>query len=147
MATHIGRDGIIKVGGTSTKNDGTVLGELRSFSIEETADTVEYSAMGSTARVFLPTLTSFTGSADAYWDETDGGQTALAIGSQITIKFFPEGDAVADAGPPAVAADTMYEGNAIVTGITRNASFDGMVEASITFQGSGALTAYDSVAP
>jgi predicted secreted protein len=141
MATHIGRDGIIKVGGTSTKNDGTVLGELRSFSIEETADTVEYSAMGSTARVFLPTLTSFTGSADAYWDETDGGQTALAIGSQITIKFFPEGDSVS------VPADTMYEGQAVVTGITRSSSFDGMVEASITFQGSGALTAYDSVAP
>ena len=36
--------------------------------------------------------------------------------------------------------DTYYSGTALVTGFTRTASFDGMVEASITVQGSGALT-------
>jgi len=125
MATHIGRDGILKVGANT-------VAELRSFSIEETGDTVEDTVMTDTARTFVPTLTSFTGSADVYWDETDTtGQGALTVGSEVTIGFYPEGDAV---------GDTYYTGTAIVTGVSRSASFDGMVEASITLQGSGALT-------
>ena len=79
-----------------------------------------------------PLLTSFTGSADVFWDETDtSGQGALTAGSTVTINFYPEGD---------TTGDTYYSGQAIVTGVTRSASFDGMVEASITLQGSGALT-------
>lgn len=126
MATHIGRDGIVKVGSNA-------VAELRSFSIEETGDTVEDTVMTDTARSFISTLTSFTGSADVYWDETDtSGQGALTVGSSVTINFYPEGDTV---------GDTYYSGTAIVTGVSRSASFDGMVEASITLQGSGALTA------
>lgn len=130
MATHIGRDGILKVGANT-------VAELRSFSIEETGDTVEDTVMTDTARTFVPTLTSFTGSADVYWDETDTtGQGALTVGSSVTIGFYPEGD---------TTGDTYYTGTAIVTGVSRSASFDGMVEASITLQGSGALT--ESTAP
>lgn len=126
MATHIGRDGIIKVGSNA-------VAELRSFSIEETGDTVEDTVMTDTARTYKSTLTSFTGSADVFWDETDtNGQGALTVGSSVTINFYPEG---ADTG------DTYYSGTALVTGVTRSASFDGMVEASISLQGSGALTA------
>ena len=125
MATHIGRDGILKVGANT-------VAELRSFSIEETGDTVEDTVMTDTARTSVPTLTSFTGSADVYWDETDTtGQGALTVGSSVTIGFYPEGD---------TTGDTYYTGTAIVTGVSRSASFDGMVEASITLQGSGALT-------
>jgi len=130
MATHIGRDGVIKLGGTGGSN---AIAELRSFSIEETGDTVETTRMTSTSRTFSPTLTSFTGSADVYWDETDtSGQGALTVGAEVTINFYPEGT---DTG------DTYYYGDAIVTGVSRSASFDGMVEASITFQGDGALAA------
>jgi hypothetical protein len=126
MATHIGRDGIVKVGSNA-------VAELRSFSIEETGDTVEDTVMTDTARTYIPTLTSFTGSADVFWDETDtSGQGALTVGSSVTIGFYPEGD---------TTGDTYYTGTALVTGVTRSASFDGMVEASITLQGSGALTA------
>jgi hypothetical protein len=130
MATHIGRDGIVKVGANA-------VAEVRSFSIEETGDTVEDTVMTDTARTFVPTLTSFTGSADVYWDETDTtGQGALSVGSSVTIGFYPEGD---------TTGDTYYSGTAIVTGVSRSASFDGMVEASISLQGSGALT--ESTAP
>jgi hypothetical protein len=126
MATHIGRDGVIKVGVNT-------VAELRSFSIEETGDTVEDTVMTDTARTFTPTLTSFTGSADVYWDETDTlGQGGLTVGTVATIGFYPEGD---------TTGDTYYSGSCIVTGVSRSSSFDGMVEASITLQGSGALTA------
>ena len=106
--------------------------EVRSFSIEETADTVEDTVMTDTSRTYITTLKSFSGSLDVFWDETDtNGQVALAVGNSVTLAFYPEGDAT---------GDTYYSGTALVTGFTRTASFDGMVEASITVQGSGALT-------
>ncbi len=125
MATHIGRDGIVKVGANS-------VAELRSFSIDETGDTVEDTVMTDAARSFISTLTSFTGSADVYWDETDtSGQGALTVGASVTIGFYPEGE---------TAGDTYYTGSGIVTGRSITASFDGMVEMSLSVQGSGALT-------
>lgn len=125
MATHIGRDGVLKVGSNA-------VAEVRSFSIEETADTVEDTVMTDTARTYATTLTSFTGSADVYWDETDtNGQGALDIGASVTIGFYPEGDG---------SGATYYTGTALVTGVSRSASFDGMVEASVTLQGTGALS-------
>lgn len=125
MATHIGRDGVIKVGANA-------IAALRSFSIEETADTVETTTMTLSARTHKVTLTSFSGSSDVYWDETDTAQTALAVGTEdLTIEFYPEGTAV---------GATYYTGSMHVTGVSKSSSFDGMVEASITFQGTGALT-------
>ncbi len=121
---HTGKDGVVKV-------DGVIIAEVRSFSVEQTGDTVENTVMTSSFRTFKPTLNSFTGSADVYWNETDGGQSSIAINGEVTVTFFPEGD---------TAGDTYYSGDCIVTGISRSASFDGMVEASITFQGTSALT-------
>jgi len=45
--------------------------------------------------------------------------------------LYPEGD---------TTGDTYYTGTALVTGVSRSASFDGMVEATISVQGTGALT-------
>lgn len=126
MASHIGRDGIVKVGGAA-------VAEVKSFSIEESADTVETTKMTDTSRTHAVTLTSFSGSLDCFWDETDSsGQGALTIGASVTLNLYPEGD---------TAGDTYYSGTALVTGVSRTASFDGMVEASISVQGTGALTA------
>lgn len=125
MATHKGSEGVVKVG-TAT------VAEVRSYSIEETAETLEDTSMGDAARTYCASLTSFSGSVDVFWDETDTtGQGSLTIGSEITLNLYPEGDA---------AGDTYYTGAVIVTGVTRTASFDGLVEASITFQGNGVLT-------
>jgi len=125
MATHIGRDGVVKVGSNA-------VAEVRSFSINQTADTVEDTTMGDTARTHILTLESFDGSLDVFWDETDtSGQGALGVNSSVTLELYPEGDS---------AGDTYYSGTALVTGLSISTSFDGMVEASITVQGSGALT-------
>ena len=125
MATHKGSEGTVKVGSNA-------VAEIKSYSIEESADTLEDTAMGDTARTYKSSLTSFSGSLDVFWDETDtNGQGALTIGSEVTLNVYPEGDA---------AGDTYYTGSAIVTGVSRSASFDGLVEASISVQGTGALT-------
>ena len=125
MATHAGSEGTVKVGA----ND---VAEIRSFSIEQSADTLEDTTMGDSARTYLPSLTTFTGSLDVLWDETDStGQGALLIGSSVTLNLYPEGDTL---------GDTYLSGSAIVTGRTINSSYDGLVEMSISVQGSGALS-------
>ena len=125
MATHKGSEGVVKVGANT-------VAEIRSYTISESADTLEDTSMGDTARTYKSSLTTFTGSIDALWDETDTtGQGALTIGSEVTFAVYPEGD---------TAGDTYYSGTAIVTEVSRTGSFDGLVEASISVQGTGALT-------
>jgi len=125
MATHKGSEGTVKVGSNA-------VAEIKSYSIEESADTLEDTSMGDSARTYKPSLSNFSGSLDVFWDETDAdGQGALSIGSEVTLNVYPEGE---------TAGDTYYTGSAIVTGVSRSASFDGLVEASISVQGNGALT-------
>lgn len=125
MATHTGSEGTVKVGSNA-------IAEIRSFSIEQTADTLEDTTMGDTARTYKSSLTNYTGTVDVLWDETDTtGQGALTIGAEVTLNLYPEGDA---------SGDTYYTGSAIVTGRTINSSYDGLVEMSISVQGNGALT-------
>lgn len=124
MATHTGSEGTLKVGANT-------IGEIRSFSISESADTLEDTSMGDVARTYKSSLTTFTGSVDVFWDELDAGQVALVVGASVVFSAYPEG---------ATSGDKYYTGNAIVTGLTVSSSVDGMVEASITLQGTGALT-------
>ena len=125
MATHTGSEGTVKVGSNA-------IAEIRSFSIEETADTLEDTTMGDTARTYKSSLTNYTGTIDVLWDETDTtGQGALTIGAEVTLNLYPEGD---------TSGDTYYTGAAIVTGRTINSSYDGLVEMSISVQGNGALS-------
>jgi predicted secreted protein len=125
MATHAGSEGTVKVGANA-------IAEIRSFSIEETADTIEDTTMGDGARTYKPSLTSFSGSVDVFWDETDStGQGALTIGAEVTLNLYPEGS---------TNGDTYLSGSAIVTSRSISSSFDGMVEMSISVQGNGALT-------
>ena len=125
MATHTGSEGTVKVGANA-------IAEIRSYSVEETADTTEDTTMGDTYRTHKTTLKSWSGSIDVFWDETDTtGQGGLTVGSEVTINFYPEGS---------TSGDSYKTGTAIVTGKTITASFDGMVESTITVQGTGALT-------
>ncbi len=59
------------------------------------------------------------------------GEGARTIGAEVTLNLYPEGD---------TGGDTYYTGTAIVTGRTVNSSYDGLVEMSISVQGTGALT-------
>jgi len=125
MATHTGSEGTVKVGSNA-------IAEIRSFSVDEQADTLETTTMGNTARTRVPSLTSFNGTIDVFWDETNtNGQGALTIGASVTLNLFPEGD---------TSGDTYLTGTAIVTSRSVSSSFDGLVEMSISVDGNGALT-------
>jgi len=124
MATHTGSEGTIKIGSDT-------LGEIRSYTLESTGEVIEDTSMGDSARSYKAGLTTFTGSLEVFFDETDTAQNNLDAGSSVTLEVYPEG---------ATAGDTYYTGTAIVTGRNVSASFDGMVEMSISVQGSGGLT-------
>ena len=125
MATHKGSEGTVKSGANA-------IAEIRSYTITETADTLEDTTMGDTSRTYLASLKTFTGSIDCFWDETDtNGQLTLDPGSTVTINIYPEGS---------TSGDTYYTGSVIITEKSITASYDGMVEASFSFQGTGALS-------
>ena len=125
MATHIGNEGTVKVGSNA-------VAEIRSFSVATSADTAEDTSMGDSWRTYKTTLKGWSGSVDCFWDETDTtGQGALVDGAEVTLNLYPEGS---------TTGDKYYSGLAIITGTTINSSFDGLVEASFSFQGTGALT-------
>ena len=139
MATLTGNNGAISINGIAVL-------AVRNFSIEMTADTVETTVMGVDVRTYLTGLSSFSGSADVYFDpdtattgfdaaESTFNPTAGLVGaSGVTGKFYVELDAAS------TNADKAFTGTIIVTGYTVNATMDGMVEASTSFQGSGATT-------
>jgi predicted secreted protein len=125
MATHTGSEGTVKSGANA-------IAEIRSYTISETGDTIEDSSMGDSSRTYKAGLKTFTASVECFWDETDTtGQGSFDVGSTVTLNVYPEG---------ATTGDIYYTGSAIVTGKTVNATFDGMVEASFTLQGTGALS-------
>ena len=125
MANHKGSEGTVHVGANA-------IAEIRSWTIEENGDVLEDTTMGDSARTFLASLTNWSASVDVYWDETDtNGQGALTVGASVTLNLYPEGN---------TTGDTYYTGTALVTSISRTASFDGMVEASLGLQGTGAVT-------
>lgn len=124
MATHTGSEGNIKI-------SSTTLGELRSYTIESTSDTIEDTSLGDASRTYKVGLKAFSGSASLFFDEADAGQLLVTAGSEITINVSPEGS---------TTGDKFFTGSAIVTAYNVSASFDGMVEAEMTFTGTGALT-------
>lgn len=126
MATHKGSEGLVKVGSNT-------VAEVTGFSFDETADTIEDTALSDSARTYVTDYTSSSGSVDCMWDETDTtGQGAMTIGASVTLNLYPEG---ADSG------DTYYSVTALITGITRANAMGSMVTASFSFQGTGAVTA------
>lgn len=124
MANHTGSEGVVKIG-TST------LSEVRSFSITETGDVIEDSTMGDASRTYKAGMKTFTGSVVCFYDETDTAQIALTVGAGVTLNLYPEGTG---------SGDKFYSGSVLITSIERSAAFDGMVEATFAFQGTGTLT-------
>tara|TARA_B100001939_G_scaffold146244_1_gene126732 strand:- start:159 stop:545 length:387 start_codon:yes stop_codon:yes gene_type:complete len=124
MATHHGKEGVVKAGGTA-------IGELTGFTLETTADVVEDTQLSDATKSFVAGRTSFSGSLDMSYDETDSPQQTLTVGSTIAFILLPEGD---------TSGDESFTGSGIVTGMSVTNGMDAVITRSITFQGTGALT-------
>ena len=129
MATTKGSSGVVKL----AVSGGSVaaMGEIRSFTLDETADTIEDSVMGDTARTYLSSLTTATLSMDVYWDDADAVQLVMDSGAALDWELYPTGTGT---------GEKYYSGGGILTSKSLTASFDGMVEGSFALQVSGAVT-------
>ena len=132
MAEQKGIDGVVKIGSNIILN-------VTNFTIEETSETLDITSMSSTgnAREILPTFTAFSGSFDGFWDKTDpslnhsdGTPPVVRSGQTLYFEFYPEGEST---------GALYYAGSGIVSSVSRSASFDGAVEYSVAFEGTGAL--------
>lgn len=129
MATTKGSSGVVKL----AVSGGSVaaMGEIRSFTLDETADTIEDSVMGDTSRTYVSSLKSATLSMDVYWDDADAVQLVMDAASDLIFELYPTGTGT---------GEKYYSGGGILTSKSITASFDGMVEGSFALQVSGAVT-------
>ena len=124
MATHFGKEGVVTAGGTG-------IGELTGYTLETTADVVEDTQLSDATKSFVTGRTSFSGSLDMSYDETDTPQQTLTAGTSIAFILAPEGNA---------SGDETFTGTGIVTGMSVNVTLDGITTRTVTFQGTGALS-------
>ena len=124
MATHFGKEGVVKAGGTG-------IGELTGYTLETTADVVEDTQLSDATKSFVAGRTSFSGTLEMSYDETDSPQQTLTAGTTIAFILAPEGNS---------SGDETFTGSGIVTGMSVNVSLDGITTRSVTFQGTGTLT-------
>ena len=124
MATHHGKEGVVKAGGTG-------IGELTGFTLETTADVVEDTALTDATKSFLAGRTSFSGTLEMNYDETDSPQQTLTVGSSIDFVLLPEGNS---------SGDESFTGSGIITGMSVTNALDAVITRSVTFQGTGTLT-------
>ena len=124
MATHFGKEGVVTAGGTG-------IGELTGYTLETTADVVEDTQLSDSTKSFITGRTSFSGTLEMSYDETDSPQQTLTAGTSISFILAPEGNS---------SGDETFTGTGIVTGMSVNISLDGITTRSVTFQGTGALT-------
>ena len=124
MATHFGKEGVVTAGGTG-------IGELTGYTLETTADVVEDTQLSDASKSFVAGRTSFSGTLEMSYDETDSPQQTLTAGTTIAFILAPEGNG---------SGDETFTGSGIVTGMSVNVSLDGITTRSVTFQGTGTLT-------
>lgn len=131
MATFTGENGQVKI--TSDDSAGLVtVAEVRSWTVEHTKDVIEDTVMGDAARTFKHGLHQFTGSMEVIYDSTHSTSTDAFDPSKdnaITVEFYPD-----------ASSGQKFSGSVLVTSVSRNATFDDLVTATVNFQGSGALT-------
>jgi predicted secreted protein len=131
MATFTGENGKVEI--TAEDSAGTVtVAEVRSWTVEHTKDVIEDTVMGDAARTYKAGLHQFTGSMEVVYDSTHTSATNAFDPAQdgaLTVEFYPD-----------ATTGEKFSGSILVTSVSRTASFDDLVTATVNFQGSGALT-------
>lgn len=125
----VGNAGVISVGSVN-------IAEVRNYSIEMTTDTIETTTMSgaNSGRTYTKGLSSFSGSCDVYFEIThfttadlDGLVNGDVGDASVALKVYPEG------------TGAYWGGNIHITGYSISSSMDGLIEASVSFQGDGQL--------
>jgi len=124
MATHAGYGGAVKVGSVA-------VAEVKDFSLETTANTADTTVLGGSGWTDVDVTTkSWTASLNCIWDDADAGQQDLVEGLTVTLNLYPRGD---------TSGYELWSGSALVTSVSKTVSAEGLIEASISVTGKGAM--------
>jgi len=134
MATYTGEGGRVEITDNDSAGTGTnTIAEVRSWTVEHTKEVIDDTVMGDAARTFKHGLHSFTGTMEVIYDSAH---------TTTTNAFDPSSDvamtAVFYTGSSSPAQK--FSGSVIVTSVSRTASFDDLITATVNFTGSGPLT-------
>ncbi len=128
MATHAGYGGAVKVGSVA-------VAEVKDFSLETTANTADTTVLGGSGWTDVDVTTkSWTASMNCIWSDDDAGQQDLIEGLTVTLNLYPRGDS---------AGKELWSGSALVTSVSKTVSAEGLIEASISVTGKGAMAETD----
>ncbi len=115
-----------------------VVAQVTQWSVEESGDTIEDTAMdpaasdGPIAKTFLAGNTEWTMSLTCNTDRSDtDGQAAMRGGSSATLKVYPTGDA---------SGQKYWTGTVIVTRVSEQGEVNGKITWSAQVKGTGALS-------
>lgn len=141
MAATAGRNGEIKLKlptadlGDPTGATATVLGQVRSWSIDDAVETLDTTVMDGTATGFIfrdniPSFKTWTLNVTFIYDSADTTQSdaQFKAGNDTVVTLYPAGDTNED-----------WTGQGLITTISRSASYDGLIECSMTVEGRSAL--------
>ena len=130
MATYNGKDGVFQAV-TTTGSLATVT-NLKSWSVEQTTDSIASTVMGATgdAKTFTTGMSSWTASCELLYDLSNAVQADLVIGESVDIKIWPN----------TVSQAESWAGTGIVTSTSQSGALGDLVGSSITVQGTGVLT-------
>jgi hypothetical protein len=156
MAVTAGRNGEIKIelpgadlgdptalvdaGDLNVAVNLLILGQVRSWSLEESVETLDTTVMNTSAAGFIfrdvvPSFKSWTITVDFLYDPTDTDvafDAQFKAGNTVNIAIYPESD---------TGSKEVYGGKALMTSISRSSSYDGVIECSATFEGRSTLLA------
>jgi len=133
MSNYEGSAGTVKI--KSGADALTAIASVRGWSMDITRDTVENTSMASAGvRTYKKGLQSYSGSMDVVYDDSEDAIVSTALNPDtddtVTVEFYS--DSTVDA--------TKFAGEVIITGYSVTASYDGLTEASVSFQGTGPIT-------
>lgn len=136
MAVLTGNNGVVKIDNAS--GTPTTVASVRNFTVDIKSDTIETTTMGTDVRTYVRGLSSFSGSADVYFESANytGGANVIAA---LNPTVGAVGDATVTLELYLNNTAGKFAGEIIVTGYSVKSSMDGLVEATISFQGSGAM--------
>lgn len=132
MATFTGENGAVYIGGDSTTE--AAVAEVRSWTVEHTKDVIEDTVMGDEARTFKSGLHQFSGSMEVVYDSAHSSNASYGdafrpdMDDPLYVEFYPN-----------TTSGEKYTGQVIVTSVSRSASYDDLVTATVNFQGTGVL--------
>jgi predicted secreted protein len=134
MATYEGSNGAVKM--VDGAGSLTAVAEVQSWNVSTTRDTVEDTVMGDGYRTYKKGLQTWSGSMTIVYSDTSGAEVTTALNPDtdtvIGVELFPDTS----------VTGTKFAGNIVVTSFAVTASFDGLITATVDFQGTGAPTTW-----